>query len=54
MPKKDEYPKYYKCRWCGVEMVLERPWHGRPEGPRCQCNPDSWGNWQRIQATEKT
>lgn len=29
-------------------MVVTFPWRGRPEGPRCACNPNSWGNWKRI------
>lgn len=44
-----KYPKHYKCRLCGCKLTLLRPWHGRPQGPQCQCNPNTWGNWQRVE-----
>jgi len=49
MTDKSKYPKHYKCKWCGCEITLLKPWEGRPQGPRCQCTSNSWGNWMRIQ-----
>jgi hypothetical protein len=38
----------YRCIWCGNTVTVRLPWQGRPQGPQCSCNPNSWGNWQRI------
>ena len=45
---KDNYTKYFKCRYCGQGLTLNKKWEGRPQGPQCQCNPDSWGNWIKL------
>ena len=37
-----------ECRLCGVRARAAFPWHGRPQGPQCQCNPNTWGNWRRL------
>ena len=44
------YPKHFECRWRGSQMTLHKRWEGRPQGPQCQCNPGSFGNWIRIKA----
>lgn len=41
-------PARFKCKWCGREFVLTKPWEGRPQGPQCPCAPNSFGNWVRI------
>jgi hypothetical protein len=38
----------YRCVWCGGAITVKLPWQGRPQGPQCMCNPNSWGNWQRV------
>jgi hypothetical protein len=37
-----------ECRLCGLRARAAFPWHGRPQGPQCQCNPNTWGNWRRV------
>lgn len=37
----------YRCCWCGRRITVDLPWRGRPQGPQCPCNPNSWGNWVR-------
>lgn len=39
-----------RCRLCGLVASFPVPWQGRPQGPQCQCNPNTWGNWERIRA----
>lgn len=37
-----------ECRICGGRYSCSLPWQGRPQGPQCQCNPGTWGNWKRV------
>jgi hypothetical protein len=37
-----------ECRLCGGRYTATLPWQGRPQGPQCQCNPNTWGNWKRV------
>ena len=37
-----------ECRLCGLRARVAFPWHGRPQGPQCQCNPNTWDNWRRL------
>lgn len=37
-----------ECRLCGRRARAAFPWRGRPHGPQCQCNPNTWGNWKRL------
>ena len=37
-----------ECRLCGGRLTVTLPWGGRPQGPQCQCNPNTWGNWRRV------
>lgn len=37
-----------ECRLCGCQLTVTLPWGGRPQGPQCQCNPNTWGNWRRL------
>ena len=37
-----------ECRLCGCQMTVTPPWGGRPQGPQCQCNPNTWGNFKRV------
>jgi hypothetical protein len=39
-----------ECRLCGGRYTATLPWQGRPQGPQCQCNPNTWGNWKRVDA----
>ena len=44
----------FECIWCGRKIIVSLPWRGRPEGPRCACNPNSWGNWKRLHQKAKS
>ena len=37
-----------ECRLCGGRYTAALPWQGRPQGPQCQCSPNTWGNWKRV------
>jgi hypothetical protein len=37
-----------ECRLCGGRFSYRKPWGGRPQGPQCQCNPNTWGNWKVL------
>lgn len=44
------YPKHFKCTLCDREITLYEKWEGRSAGPQCPCNPNTWGNWKRIES----
>jgi hypothetical protein len=46
------YPQYFECTLCGRSFKLSEPWTGRPQGPQCPCNPNTWGNWRRLTGAE--
>ena len=37
-----------ECIACKGRLTVTLPWQGRPQGPRCQCMPNSWGNWNKV------
>lgn len=41
-----------QCELCGGVTTVKLPWTGRPQGPQCSCNPNTWGNWRRVKDEE--
>lgn len=35
-----------ECRLCGCQLTIHLQFHGRLQGPLCQCNPNYWGYWR--------
>jgi hypothetical protein len=44
----EKFPKHFECKICGHIVTIWRQWQGRPQGPKCTCDPDTWQKWKQV------